>query len=104
LAFGDGRRRCSALGGSLGAELFTAASLLVLLTGRSLFGGRKTLRAVSFPLGFHLHDSLPVIIYNQITFPLQLLASRVATSWLEFMQVPVFREGNVLNLPNYSLR
>lgn len=62
------------------------------------------LRAVSFPLGFLIFMiPLPVIIYNQITFPLQLLASRVATSWLEFMQVPVFREGNVLNLPNYSL-
>jgi exosortase len=94
------------LGGSLGAELFTSRfSLLVLLTGMVLYlGGRKMLRAVSFPLGFLIFMiPLPVIIYNQITFPLQLLASRVATSWLEFMQVPVFREGNVLNLPNYSL-
>jgi exosortase len=46
---------------------------------------------------------IPVIIYNQITFPLQLMASRFATSWLELMQVPVLREGNVLILPNYSL-
>ena len=62
------------------------------------------LRAVSFPLGFLIFMiPLPAIIYSQITFPLQLLASRVATSWLDFMQVPVFRDGNVLNLPNYSL-
>jgi exosortase len=94
------------LGGSLGAELFTSRfSLLVLLAGMVLYlGGWKMLRAVSFPLGFLIFMiPLPAIIYNQITFPLQLLASRVATSWLEFMQVPVFREGNVLNLPNYSL-
>ena len=94
------------LGGSLGAELFTSRfSLLVLLAGMVLYlGGWKTLRTVSFPLGFLVFMiPLPAIIYNQITFPLQLLASRVATSWLEFMQVPVFREGNVLNLPNYSL-
>jgi exosortase len=94
------------LGGSLGAEVFTSRfSLLVLLAGMVLFlGGWKLLRSVSFPLGFLIFMiPLPVIIYNQITFPLQLLASRVATSWLEFMQVPVLREGNVLILPNYSL-
>jgi exosortase len=94
------------LGGSLGAELFTSRfSLLVLLAGMILFlAGWKRLRAVSFPLGFLiLMIPIPVIFYNQITFPLQLLASRVATSWLELMQVPVLREGNVLILPNYSL-
>lgn len=94
------------LGGSLGAELFTSRfSLLVLLAGMLLFlGGWERLRSVSFPLGFLIFMiPLPAIIYNQITFPLQLLASRVATSWLEFIQVPVFREGNILNLPNYSL-
>jgi exosortase len=94
------------LGGSLGAELFTSRfSLLVLLAGMVLFlAGWKRLRAVSFPLGFLvLMIPIPVIIYNQITFPLQLLASRVATFWLEAMQVPVLREGNVLILPNYSL-
>lgn len=94
------------LGGSLGAELFTSRfSLLVLIAGMVLFlAGWKRLRMVSFPLGFLiLMIPIPVIIYNQITFPLQLLASRVATSWLELMQVPVLRDGNILILPNYSL-
>ena len=94
------------LGGSLGAELFTSRfSLLVLLARQILFlAGWKKLRSVSFPLAFLiLMIPIPVILYNQITFPLQLLASRFATSWLELMQVPVLREGNVLILPNYSL-
>ncbi len=94
------------IGGSLGAELFTSRfSLLVLLTGMVLFlAGWKVLRAVSFPLAFLLlMIPIPVIIYNQITFPLQLIASRFATFWLELAQVPVLREGNVLILPNYSL-
>jgi len=94
------------IGGSLGAELFTSrVSLLVLLAGMILFlAGWKVLRAVSFPLAFLLlMIPIPVIIYNQITFPLQLLASRFATFWLEVAQVPVLREGNVLILPNYSL-
>ena len=62
------------------------------------------LRAVSFPLGYLIWMiPIPVIIYNQITFPLQLIASRLATSWLELAQVPVLRDGNILVLSNYSL-
>ena len=78
--------------GSLGAELFTSRlSLLVLLAGMILFlAGWKLLRAVSFPLSFLIFMiPLPVIVYNQITFPLQLLASRFATFWLELVHVPV---------------
>src|SRR5260370_15590142 len=92
--------------GSLGAELFTSrVSLLALLAGMILFlAGGKVLRAVSFPLAFLLlMIPIPVIIYNQITFPLQLLASRFATFWLEVVQVPVLRAGDVFIVPNYSL-
>ena len=92
--------------GSLGAELFTSRfSLLVLLAGTILFlTGWKMLRAVSFPLGYLMWMiPIPVIIYNQITFPLQLIASRLATSWLELAQVPVLRDGNILIMSNYSL-
>jgi exosortase len=92
--------------GTLGAELFTTRfSLLLLLAGIVLFvAGWEVLRAVSFPLGFlFFMIPIPVIIYNQVTFPLQLLASRLATSWLEVAQVPVLRNGNVLVMSNYSL-
>ena len=92
--------------GSLGAELFTSRiSLLVLIGGMVLFlAGWRFLRAVSFPLGFLIFMiPLPTIVYNQITFPLQLLASRFATFWLELLDVPVLRDGNILVLSNYSL-
>jgi exosortase len=92
--------------GSLGAELFTSRfSLLVLIAGIILFlAGWKMLRAVAFPLAFLIFMiPIPVIIYNQITFPLQLIASRWATVWLEVAQVPVLRDGNVLILSNLSL-
>jgi exosortase len=92
--------------GSLGAELFTSRfSLLILLAGMILFlAGWKMLRAVSFPLSYLLWMiPLPVIIYNQITFPLQLIASRLATVWLELARVPVLRDGNILIMSNYSL-
>ncbi len=92
--------------GSLGAELFTSRfSLIVLLAGMILFlAGSQMLRAVAFPLAFLIFMiPIPAIIYNQITFPLQLLASRVAAFWLELVNVPVLRDGNVLVLSNYSL-
>jgi exosortase len=92
--------------GSLGAELFTSRfSLLVLLAGMILFlAGWKMLRAVFFPLGYLVWMiPIPVIIYNQITFPLQLIASRLASAWLELAHVPVLRDGNILIMSNYSL-
>jgi exosortase len=94
------------LAGTLGAELFVSrSSLLFLLGGMILFfAGWKMLRAVAFPLVFLvLMIPLPALIYNQVTFPLQLLASRLASNSLELFGVPVLREGNVLVLPNYSL-
>lgn len=92
--------------GSLGAEIFTSRfSLLVLVSGIILFlAGWPMLRAVSFPLGYLMWMiPIPVIIYNQITFPLQLIASRLATAWLELAHVPVLRDGNILVMSNYSL-
>lgn len=94
------------LGASLGAELFTSRfSLLVLLTGMILFlAGRSVLRAVLFPLCFlTFMVPLPTLIYNQITFPLQLLSSRFAVYWLQLLGVPTFREGNIVSLPHYTL-
>lgn len=92
--------------GSLAAELFTSrVSLLVLIAGMILFlAGWQILRIVSFPLGYLISMiPIPAIIYNQITFPLQLIASRLASSLLEVFHVPVLRDGNILVLGNYSL-
>jgi exosortase len=94
------------LAGTLGAELFISrSSLLFLFSGMILFfAGWKMLRAMAFPLIFlALMIPLPTLIYNQVTFPLQLLASRLSSNSLELVGIPVLREGNVLILPNYSL-
>src|SRR6267378_4158908 len=91
------------LAGTLGAELFVSRSSLLFLLGGMLlfFAGWKMLRAVAFPLVFLVFMiPLPALIYNQVTFPLQLLASRLASNSLELGGIPVLREGNVLALPN----
>ena len=92
--------------GRLGAELFLArSSLLLVLAGLViLFFGWNLFRAVLFPWAFLLMMiPIPSIALNQITFPLQLLASKVAATVLPVLGVPIFREGNVINLPAMAL-
>ena len=92
--------------GRLGAELFLDRSsmLLVLASVVILFGGWPLFRAVLFPWAFLLlMIPIPSIVFNQITFPLQLLASQVAAAVLPVLGVPVLREGNVINLPAMPL-
>lgn len=92
--------------GTLGAELFVSRiSLLILLVGVIAFAaGWRLVRAWAFPLGFLLFMiPLPAVIYYQITFPLQLLASRLASGCLDLLQIPALREGNVIQLPNYTM-
>ena len=92
--------------GRLGAELFLdRSSLLLLLAGVIiLFLGWNLFRAVLFPWAFLLlMIPIPTIVFNQITFPLQLLASKVAATVLPVLGVPILREGNVINLPSMAL-
>jgi exosortase len=92
--------------GVLGSEIFVARmSLLVLTAGIILFFlGWRMLRAVAFPLAFLvLMVPIPAIIFNQITFPLQILASKLAAAVLPLFGVPVLREGNIINLPAMPL-
>jgi exosortase len=91
---------------TLGAELFLArTAFIVSLAGMVLFlGGTKALRILAFPL-FLLFFMVPIpaIIYNVVTFKLQILASRLSEAALAVLGVPVLREGNILRLPNQSL-
>ena len=97
---------CFLIVGQMGAELFMSRfSLLMLLTGMIvLFWGWRLFQALLFPLAFLLlMIPIPSIVFNQITFPLQILASKVAGSVLPILNVPIFREGNVINLPVMAL-
>ena len=93
--------------GSLGAELFLARmGFWGTLCGLVVYvAGWQFARRIWFPLFFLLFMiPLPAVIYYQIVFPLQLLASRLATSLLELLNFfPVLREGNVLILPHTTM-
>ncbi len=92
--------------GTLGVELFLQrTSILITLVGILLvFGGTALLRALAFPLLLlPFMIPIPSVIYNQITFPLQLFASRVAENVLSLLDIPVIRDGNVLELASQKL-
>jgi exosortase len=92
--------------GIFGSELFLSrVSLIILLAGLVLcFGGAQLLKELCFALMvLLLAIPLPAIVYNQITFPLQILASKLASNLLPYFGVPVLREGNVIELPLMKL-
>jgi exosortase len=92
--------------GILGAELFLQRSAFVgSVWGAVLFlGGWAYVRALALPLlMLPLMVPIPAVVYNQITFPLQLFASSVAETVLSLLGIPVLRDGNVLELANQKL-
>jgi exosortase len=94
------------LAGVRGAELFLQrTSMLLVLAGLvALTFSWRHLRLLLFPLAFLLlMIPLPSIVFNQITFPLQLLASRFGETVLEAAGIPALREGNVILLPYTTL-
>jgi len=91
---------------TLGVELFLARTALVFtIAGIVLYlGGFEILKRLAFPLFLlFFMIPLPAVIYNQITFPLQLLASKLAEYSLDLVGIPVLREGNILETPHQRL-
>jgi exosortase len=92
--------------GVLGAELFLQrTSFLITLVGLLLLvGGTRLVRVLAFPLLLlPFMIPIPAIVYNQITFPLQLFASQVAETTLGWIGIPVLRDGNILELASQRL-
>jgi exosortase len=87
--------------GVAGAELYIQRmSLVLMLVGTVIyFWGVKFLKisAVAFSL-LLLAIPIPAIIFNKIAFPLQLFASRCAVWSMSMLDIPVLRQGNVIEL------
>jgi exosortase len=87
--------------GTAGAELFVQRASLVLLLASIVvyFWGFRLLRAVFVPLLLlALAVPIPAIIFNKVAFPLQLFASRCAVWAMRAFDIPVLRDGNVIEL------
>ncbi len=93
--------------GTAGAEYFVARfSLVVVVFGLVLyFFGRKALGLVWFAIAYLLFMiPIPYVIYYALTFPMQLLSSKVSVLLLSAVGLPAIRQGNIIFLPNgYAL-
>jgi exosortase len=87
--------------GTAGAELYVQRlALVVMLAGIAVyFWGWRLLRLLMVPLGLLLLAiPIPAILFNKIAFPLQLFASRCAVWAMRLFDIPVLRQGNVIEL------
>jgi exosortase len=92
--------------GKVGAEFFISRiSFVLLLVGLTwTFWGSARLRSLAFPLLLlATMVPLPVMVYNALAAPLQLLASDMATNLAQALGVTVYRDGNVIHLAAISL-
>ncbi|MEJ2673466.1 MAG: exosortase [Deltaproteobacteria bacterium] len=89
------------MAGKLAAEVYTARfSFPLFIAGiLLLFGGWKILRLLAFPLFLLIFMlPLPSIVTASITFPLQLISSRLAAKFLRLLGYPLVLQGNVIDL------
>lgn len=91
---------------TLGVELFLSRSALIWTIAGAVwtFAGTAWLKKLAFPLVLLVFMvPLPALVFNSITFPLQILATQLAEGALTLLNIPVLRQGNVLQLPSGPL-
>jgi exosortase len=92
--------------GRLGVELMSmrVAFVLTLIGLNLLLLGIPMFKVLAFPMLFlFLMVPLPQSLANQITFPLQLIATDLAMEPLYWLQIPAYREGNVIHMAGNEL-
>lgn len=92
--------------GTAAAEFFTARfSLVIIIFGIVLFYyGKEFIKELWFPILFLLFMiPIPYVIYYSVTFPMQILSSQASSTVLQMLGMSVVRQGNIINLPTYSL-
>ncbi|MEM9743738.1 MAG: VPLPA-CTERM-specific exosortase XrtD [Pseudomonadota bacterium] len=79
--------------------------VLLLFAGALLFGGNSLMKVVALPLSYLLFAiPVPYFIDAQLSWWLQLVSSKFGAGILQAMSVPVFQEGNVIDLGTYQLQ
>ena len=83
------------------SRILLVASLIAVVWGVL---GTAMLRSLAFPLGF-LFFMIPVpdTLLNLVSFPLQLLATKISADLIQYCAIPVHREGNLLFFMNTQL-
>lgn len=81
------------------------SSVIVVVTGVLLYLlGTNIVRVMVFPLLFlWLMVPIPGTVFDVVGLPLQTVAAKSATVSLQLLNIPVLREGNIIELPNTRL-
>jgi exosortase len=88
-----------------GSLLISGAALALSLAGAvGYLWGKHYMRIVALPLAFlMLMVPLPSYVIGGVTWDLQVAASTISAFFLSWLGVPVYQDGNLLRLPNYTL-
>lgn len=86
--------------------ILSQVGFVVALIGIVLgLGGYSLLRVMFLPIIFLLFAiPLPYFIDSVLSYRLQLISSGLGTAFIRLFQIPVFREGNVIDLGAYQLQ
>ena len=90
----------------IGSEFFLQrTSLVIVLYGLVLFFlGWDYFKKLFLPLSYlFFMVPLPAIVWNKIAFPMQLFASGLTENMVYALGIPIFRQGNVLQLAETTL-
>jgi exosortase A len=89
------------------AEIITLASfsMILLLVGAVIYlYGFLMFKELIFPLFFLLFMiPIPAQIYSMATLPLQLFVSKTSVCFASHLGVPIYREGNIIQIPDRTL-
>ena len=86
--------------------LLPQVGFIVALVGITLaFGGTSLLRVTWLPIAFLIFAiPLPYVVDAGLSFQLQLISSQLGVAFIRLFQIPVFLEGNVIDLGQYKLQ
>ncbi|MEA2031631.1 MAG: exosortase/archaeosortase family protein [candidate division Zixibacteria bacterium] len=88
------------------AEYFTLRfSFVMALFGLTLYLlGPKITRSVIFPIFFLLFMiPIPYVIYYAVTFPMQILATKITVVILNTIGMNAIRQGNIIHIAEHTL-
>ncbi len=91
---------------ALQTQIPTVIFLAIALTITSVLiymGGTQTLRKLIIPIVLiFMIIPIPNQIYSMITLPLQLKVTQVNEILIQLLGIPIYREGNILQIPGKS--
>ena len=84
------------------SQLAFVVALIGIMLG---FGGRSLLKVTLVPIVFLFFAiPAPYFIDAMLSLKLQLISSELGTFFIRLLQIPVYLEGNVIDLGNYKLQ